>query len=279
VRFLVIGGDSTLGGGVCARLEADGHAVAVTSRRPGSALPLDLAGDLSGWKPPEGLHTAFLFAAACSIDDCERSPRATRRINVENTVLLARRLLEAGCRIVFPSSSLVFDGKVPLPAEDASRSPVTEYGRQKSEAEEALLGLGEGVSVIRYTKVVTLPMPLLADWRRQLVAGGTVTSFEDMYFAPVTLDFAVKATVRAALCPGGGVWHISAETEMSYADAARLIAWDAGVDSNLVKGCMVCSTGRKLPVLRYAALGIARLRRELGLLPPALAATVLGAAR
>lgn len=279
MRFLVIGGDSTLGGGVRARLEADGHVVATTSRRPGSPLPLDLAGDLSGWTPPEGLHTAFLFAAACSIDECERAPEATRRINVDNTVLVARKLLDAGCRVVFPSTSLVFDGTVPLPAESAPRSPVTEYGRQKGEAEEMLLGLGKGVSVIRYTKVVTFPMPLLAGWRRQLAAGATVTPFEDMYFAPVPLDFALEATVRAAYCPGGGIWHVSAETEMSYADAARLIARDAGADENLIKGCTVASTGRNLPAPRHAALGTERLRRGLGLLPPSLVSTVLGAAR
>ncbi|XXJ20103.1 SDR family oxidoreductase [Desulfovibrio caledoniensis] len=279
VRFLVIGGDSTLGGGVQARLEADGHEVAATSRRAGSALPLDLAGDVTEWTPPEGLHTAFLFAAACSIEECERAPGATRRINVDNTVLLARRLLDAGCRVVFPSSSLVFDGTVPLPAESTPRSPVTEYGRQKGEAEVALLGLGEGVSVIRYTKVVTFPMPLLAGWGRQLAAGETVRPFEDMYFAPVPLDFAVNATVRAAYCPGGGIWHVSAETEMSYADAVRLIARDAGADENLIKGCTVASTGRNLPAPRYAALSIARLRRGLGLQPPSLASTVLVAAR
>jgi xanthine dehydrogenase small subunit len=59
--------------------------------------------------------------------------------------VLARRLLSLGAFVVFTSTNLVFDGEQAHYATCATPHPTSEYGRQKAEAERALLALGARV--------------------------------------------------------------------------------------------------------------------------------------
>jgi len=112
--IVVVGGEAILGAAVVASLEASGRRVIATSHRRGPA-PLDLAAAAATWPIPAGVTAACICAAVTSIDDCRRFPRAAEAVNVTGTITLARRLVAAGVRVVFPSSSLVFDGTRPRP--------------------------------------------------------------------------------------------------------------------------------------------------------------------
>ena len=279
MRFLIIGGDGTLGSAMQAGLEAAGHVVDATSRRPGSPMHLDLSDDLTDWCAPQGYAVALLFAAVSSLDTCERSPEETRRVNVDNTILAAKKLLDAGTGVIFPSTSLVFNGEQPFPHETDDLSPITEYGRQKAEAEVLLRALEGNVQVIRYSKIVTLPMPLLCGWRRSLEAGEVVTPFQDMVFSPIPLDYAVESTMAIALNGGPGIWHVSGDAALSYAAAALLIAEDMGADTSLIVPKTIRESGIAAMVRGNAALDTSRLRKELGLVPPSVESTILNAVR
>ena len=199
-------------------------------------------------------------------------------MNVDNTALLAEKLLAAGCRVVFPSTTLVFDDSVRVPGENAPTSPVTEYGRQKAEAEKKLLDLGGGVQVIRYSKVIPTPMPLMAGWRRKLLEGGGITPFSDLYFSPIPLDYAVDATVEIAEKGLDGIWHVSGDEVLSYADAAAIIARDAQVSLALVKPTTAQEAGTSLPPgMLKTGLDASKLKATFGRIPPSAETTILKA--
>lgn len=147
----IVGGESTIGGALARRLA--GRAL-TTTRRAGGSLRLDQASPASSWPALAAVDVAFLCAAVGHLDACEAEPLATRRVNVDATVELARRRQAGGAFVVFLSSNQVFDGRQPERRHDAPPCPINEYGRQKAETEQRL----EGCAVLRLTKVVTPPL-------------------------------------------------------------------------------------------------------------------------
>jgi dTDP-4-dehydrorhamnose reductase len=268
-RVLVIGADSAIGSAVAARLKAAGTAVARTSRRGTSAdISLDLAALPATWSPPPGLSAAVLCAAVTSTEACRDRPDEARRVNVEGTLELGRRLADAGVGIVFLSTNLVFDGSTPFTPATAARCPRTAYGRMKAEAEERLLALG-GTTVVRLTKVVGRSLPVIDRWRESLGHGAPIRPLADLRLAPVSLDLAATVIAAAASRPLGDIIQVSARADVSYAEvAARLAArWQA--DPNLVRPATSAELGLRLEHLpAHTTLDPATLRDRLGIETP-----------
>lgn len=238
-RFvLIVGADGTLGIALAESLAADGIPVRETTRRGGNGagrIFLDLAAHPDSWSlPAQGMASAFLCAASASVEQCRIDPTGTRRVNVVATGELARRLTAQGAFVVFLSTNLVFDGTtIALPSQPPS--PVTEYGRQKADAEKQLLALGENIAIVRLGKVVGPHLPLLDGWMRDLRAGKPIHPFGDMRLAPITVDFAVNVLREVANRRATGVIHASSAGDITYSDAARLIALKLGADEKLVQ--------------------------------------------
>jgi dTDP-4-dehydrorhamnose reductase len=275
--YLIVGGDGMIGGRLAGRLRVAGEDVLETTRRPGEVRPgrclLDLAGDPERWELPGAVGVAYLCAAVTSVERCQREPDLTRRVNVEHTLALARRLRDCGAHVVFLSTNQVFDGTQPYRGEDEPTCPGTEYGRQKAEVEAALLAAG-GTAVVRLTKVLGGVPRLFRQWRESLARGEAVRPFHDMVFSPVDLDTAVDVLVRVGRERLGGVLHLSADRDVSYAEVANCLA------RRLQAGALVqpeSFTSRGLPAAlapRHTTLATARLRRELGVATPEVWKTV-----
>ena len=185
---LVIGGDSTIGRALVASFEAEGKSVWRTTRHPNRLgerkICLDLSKDVSHWQIPVKFDTAFLCAAVTSMRRCRLEPEATRRINVDHTVAITRRLVDSGVFVVFLSTNAVFDGETPLAKASDPVNPQTEYGKQKAEAEKHLLRFGTQVAIVRLGKVITPDMPLFQGWIRDLKERKTIHPFSDKWTGP-----------------------------------------------------------------------------------------------
>jgi len=262
-RVLLVGVDSMIGGAVADELLRHGHEVLTTSRRRASPrhLYLDLADDVSRWPLPSNLHCACVFAGVTALNDCERDPQGSRQVNVVATLTLFRRLAQAGVRVVYPSSNLVFDGRSARITELDVPCPRTEYGRQKTEVEQGIVGLPRGAAVVRLTKVLPMRFGLFADWAEKLRLGEPVHPFQDLWFAPLTLRR--TAEVFLAVCTSGcsGVLHVSGGPTISYADAAFYLADRLGAPAELVQPISARLRGidpDRMP--RNASLHSSRLR-------------------
>ena len=263
---LIVGGDSMIGWALCSACAREGIPFWRTTRRSSMTARNCLHCDLSqpqqtNMFPPD-LSVAFICAAATSIAECRRSPKLTRAINVTHTVQLAHLLAERGCRIVFLSTNLVFDGTDQFPAHSDPVCPVTEYGAQKAAAESEVLALSDDNLVVRLSKVVGPQTRPFVDWVRRLGRGGDVHPFADMIVSPVSLDLCTRALVQAATARLSGILQISAPQDVSYVQAAEVIAAKMGVSQGLVRPSSSADCGVHVEVHpTHTTMDTSRVRR------------------
>ena len=137
-------------------MRSEGATVAGTTRRAGATdagvLSLDLSADAATWPELPEAGAVLLGAGETSLARCRAEPAATHRVNVDAVASLSERLGRRGTFMVFLSTNLVFDGSRPFARATDRRSPLTEYGRQKAEAEAVIRLQGEGAAVLRLSK-------------------------------------------------------------------------------------------------------------------------------
>jgi len=238
MRTLVIGGDSLIGRALAGHLRDTGHDVTVTTRRRETAsagrVPVDLeTGDWSALR--DSFDAAYLVAAIARLADCAHDPERAERINVRQTVELARWLGVRGSRIIFLSTNQVFDGTRTLRRAEEPVCPVTVYGRQKARAETAILDTCADAAVLRMTKVLGDETPLFQDWTRSLTTGRPIAPFADMPLAPVHVSLVADSLVRIGESSGRGIYQISATDDVEYADVGHRLAALLGASPELVR--------------------------------------------
>ena len=234
---------------------------------------LDLS-DPGDFYLPVKPNSALLCAARTNVLDCEQDPDSSRNVNVRGIQHVARLLLEEGAFVIFLSSSAVFDGVARAPHEDALLSATTEYGKQKQEAEDALLELNNGgsnVAIVRPTKVLSSRTGIGRKFLEHLKCGETVDALSDYFLSPISLKYVVNALLEIEKQRIGGVFHLSGSEELSYAELARRFATKLNASADLVRDQTVETLGQSAiyrPI--HPALGMALTTRTLGLHPEPL---------
>ena len=272
-KWLVIGADGLIGRALSDYLKIVGKPVLETTKRPDTIsekrLLLDLAEDISDWQLPEHISVAYICAAVTSLSDCRKDPSQTKKINVTNTVVLARKLVEQGVFVVFPSTNLVYDGLVPSLEPDAPVCPKTEYGRQKAEAEKQLMSLEEMVAIVRFTKILGTETPLFKEWIKALKNNKVIHPFSDMVISPVPLSFAVEVLYRVAEKRLPGIVQVSGRQDVTYEQVALYIAKRIGAGQEQIQPIKAKESGLNIETLcSNTTLDISRLKNELKVMPP-----------
>lgn len=278
IGVLIVGAQSTIGQKLVESYQRRGGAVWETTRHHNlldkQRSFLDLSGDVSQFTlPSNSIKTAFICAAVTSQEQCRRNPTESRQVNVEGTVNLAKRLIQLGVHVVFISSNLVFDGIKPFANANDPYSPQTEYGRQKVETESELLKLGDLISIVRFSKILSPNFPLFNDWIQNLNLGKNISPFWDMFMAPIPIDFAVDVLIKVAERQIIGVFQVSATQDISYAKAALYISRKLRFDEKHINPVSCRTSGIEFAPL-HTSLDISRLKSELGLSPPGVYETI-----
>ena len=166
MTILVTGASGFVGRALTARLLAEGRAIRVAARRPGTgAAPTVMVGDLAGdvdWSAAvNGVDTVLHLAGRAHILGREvSSDTSFLRVNVDATRSLAKAAAAAGVRrFVFLSSAKVMgdeSGEVPFRESDTPH-PVGPYAQSKLLAEQAALEVARATSL----SVVILRSPLV----------------------------------------------------------------------------------------------------------------------
>jgi dTDP-4-dehydrorhamnose reductase len=264
MKAIVIGGDGTIGQALCSSLQAHGHDVVATSRRPIDSgrgfWPLDLAGpDIEQMPLPQG-DVAFFCAAITRFSDCRANPALARQVNVNGAITTARRLVGQGTHVVLLSTSAVFDWSMPHSPTDRPLCPLTAYGALKAEAEQQFSIFGRQVSILRLSKVLTPNYGLIRNWIASLSAGERITAFSDLHMAPISLDDALTSLRTIAEMSAGGIYQFSSADDISYFNAAQHIAARLGADPDLVVRARAADA--RIPVeeiVQYSSLDTSRL--------------------
>jgi dTDP-4-dehydrorhamnose reductase len=236
---LLVGADSKIGSQVELILEGLGTEIIGTSRDSAicfqkGRIHLDLSQDLSEWEIPENIDTVFFCAGVSSLKSCRLNPVSSNFINVTNTLFLMRRFSEKNIHIVFPSTSMVFDGSTPHNKIEGKTNPLNIYGKQKLQVEDCLKKLPR-TSIVRLSKVLGNQVKLFGDWVKNLKDSRTIYSFADLRISPIPLEFAARFMVSVAENRYFGTFHAGGNKDVSYYEISTEIADKLGVNPILVK--------------------------------------------
>lgn len=245
---LVIGADGLLGSSLTFNLQLhDEHFIKSTRRKDTcsqSRLFLDLSVPWDhAWSPPHDVSVVYQCAAVTSTEQCRLDPKGSSTINLKNTVNIANKCIENDIFFVFPSTNLVFDGSVPFRKPGEIRSPMTEYGRQKAEAEKQLLALGENVAIVRFTKIISPGMELILSWCDNLRSSRIICPFSNYVMSPVPNTLAVEILYRIAQKRMHGIHQVSGPKDITYSEAAYHIAKRLNVKKKNIRPTSIDDAG------------------------------------
>jgi dTDP-4-dehydrorhamnose reductase len=277
--FLVIGGDSLVGGGLVRALARRGRYVLATTRRrdtlSAERVFLDFENEATFVAPADIRH-AFLVAAATNYDRCEKDPLA-HRTNVDLIPRLASALLEQGLFVTFISTNSVFGGDRPWPKEDDPHAPGIAYARQKSEGEKAIcaaaerLNASDRLGIVRLTKILSPDVAPLPAWLSAWKRGEMVRPFSDLVFAPMSVRFVGVALATIGEKYIAGNLHLSGAENVTYVDLANAVARRLKIDDSLIVPTTAEEEGVSIAFKpRYSGLGMGRTSKLSGIKPQTL---------
>ena len=275
-RYLVVGGDSLIGSSLVSLLRSLRINVTATTRRPVAVddenrVFLDISRPDLNQLSVAGYSVVFLCAAISNIATCEDDQEKTKDVNVKNTVALTKLLIANGASIIYLSSNSVFEGAIAKPEENTPCSPVCEYGRQKVDVEQQILSLAtseSSVAIVRLSKVITKTVGIAAEFARNLRSGKVCTAFSDLMMCPVSIDYITHGLLAVANAKVSGIFHLSGEKEMSYAEFANYLAIYLGADTSLIHPISIeASSVRVVFRPTYPGLGMQRTTELLGITP------------
>ena len=237
-KILIVGADGLIGRASMDYLNALGFQVIGTARHREKSkyhIHLDLLQEPLSWRLPEGIKTTIICAGITSLEACRRNPVESKHINVEAIPILVDMLIKEGVFVVYLSTDKVFDGSVPYRLPDDPLSPVTEYGRQKAQAEQKIYKHGNLVSILRLSKVLGPKDKLFSEWRKKLLDNEAIYPFSDMYMSPIPLALVVRVISYIIGRRLSGILQVSGNKDISYFEAAKIGCYLLGVDSSLIK--------------------------------------------
>ena len=176
-------------------------------------------------------------AAYTAVDRAEQDPEAAMELNARAPLLLARRCLHSGTRLIHISTDYVFDGSHSTPyTEDDPVSPLGVYGRTKREGEVNCLVNPETIIIrtswlySRFGSNFVRTMLRLGNEKEHLKVvfdqTGTPTCAEDL--AGAILRIIANADADPASWKPG-IYHYSNEGVCSWYDFALAIHRFAGI--------------------------------------------------
>lgn len=274
-QAIIIGGSSKIGLAFADKLRANRHNYYVTTRNSiiaDNEIYFDLLSKNYKDMLANAKNVAILCGGITSIEECQRNPKSSREVNVFSIVSLVKELIKNNVFVIYLSSSTVFDGELAWPNENSHLTPVIEYGKQKAESEKLLLAIPNSekfLAIVRITKILTNSTNSIENYLfLELRNRKLVNPFEDLLMAPVSEYYAIENLYKIFRKKIPGVYHLSGETEISYADLCYEIAKKFDFDRNIIKPIKINNSGANILFQpKHPGLGMESTGRLLNIKP------------
>ena len=185
-------------------------------------------------------------AAWTDVDGAEAHPAAAELVNVNGT----RNVVAQNVPVVYYSTDYVFDGSKREPYVEADEPrPLSAYGRTKLDGEREVR---EGWIVRSSWLFGWTGTNFVRTMLRLGAERDEVSVVADQRGSPTYVGHLAEAT-RELLDLPGGVWHVAAEGECTWAEFARAIFEEAGL-STRVREITTEELGRPAPRPAYSVL-------------------------
>jgi dTDP-4-dehydrorhamnose reductase len=205
VTLLVIGGSGYLGGELL-RCAPDAPAPSSTDLdiRDEAAVPAFLG----ALRPRAVINTAYR--------------RDERAVTCEGAINVARAAATVGARLVQVSTDLVFDGEKGSPyVEEDAPAPLSDYGRDKADAEVAVLEACPDAAVVRTSLIYGGPEP---GPQERLAVSQSAAFFTDEVRSPIQVGDLAAALLELAATDHAGLLHVAGADAISRHELATLLS-------------------------------------------------------
>jgi len=246
-RFLITGGSGFVGWNLCNFLKSRHEVYASFCEHPFQIegcrfLQIDLTRKtqvleaIGSCKPEIIIHAA----AISSPDACEQQKERAWNVNVTGTHIILDAAVPLGCRVVYVSTDMVFDGERGNYSETDLPAPVNYYGLTKQEGEKLCLQSGADVIVVRITLQYGWGNgvhPSFSDWlMKNLQSGKQINLFTDQYRTMTCGLDTARGLEIAALCgTAGEIYHLTSPERVSRYEFGRLFASVFNLPQSLLK--------------------------------------------
>jgi dTDP-4-dehydrorhamnose reductase len=204
VTLLVTGGSGYLGRELLRRTDAVGISSADTDIRDARAV----SALFERLRPRAVINTAYRG------DD-----RAT---TCDGAVHVAGAAAALGARLVQVSTDVVFDGEKGEPyVEEDDPAPLTDYGRDKADAERGVLEVHPTALVVRTSLIYGGPEPGPQERLARDVDAGF---FTDEVRCPIQVGDLAEALIELTAADSSGVLHVAGADRLSRHEFAGLLA-------------------------------------------------------
>jgi dTDP-4-dehydrorhamnose reductase len=238
--MLVTGGSGYLGGWVARSARGDWEVTATFSAKPSGEPGIawrrldvrdraDVESLIAQVEPQVVVHTAALNPGQG--DDLHG-------VNVVGTGNVARAAAAVGARLIHTSTDIVFDGTKGNYSETDGLAPVTDYGRSKAGAEDAVTTAGVEAVIIRSSLIYGW-RPTVARAARWMIdtanRGEPLQLWSDELRCPIWAESLAAALVELAGLDYTGFLHLGGSQVVSrYEFGIKLLRF-AGADTGRVE--------------------------------------------
>lgn len=252
---MVIGAGGMLGRDVVRAAEAEHHEVAAFDRAALDATDARSVRRAVGEVRPD---VVLNCAAWTDVDGAEAAEDEATRVNGEAAGVVAEAAAGAGAAVLLPSTDYVFDGSGPAASGESRRrrlgrrrarereveprpyvesdpvGPLSAYGRSKLAGEEATRAANPRHFVVRTAWLFGTGGRNFVETMLDLADTGQVTVVRDQVGSPTYTRHLADGLLRLAATDAYGVHHMTAGGHCSWADFARAIFAEAGVDCQVL---------------------------------------------
>jgi dTDP-4-dehydrorhamnose reductase len=268
-RVVVTGANGMLGAEFAEALEKAGADVARASRPD---IDLDRPETASAFLRAKAGEVVFHCAAETNVDACERELELAFRRNRDFTRAVAETSRELSAKLVFVSSSGIFDGKKHAPYDEFdSPAPCTVYAQSKVAAEEMLRTEFPEALIVRagwlFGGAAAQKKNFVAARWREAQGKAELVSASDKIGSPTWTRDLVRQVLRLIEIGASGVFHTANEEPATRADYVAEILRVCGL-STKVRPVSSREFPRSAPVpdnesltsVRITEVGLSRMR-------------------
>lgn len=199
------------------------HQVDLTNAKERSEL-------LNGVQPDAILH----LAALSNPNVCEQKPELSYAINQEVGLAFAKYAATKHIPYLFTSTDLVFQGDDAPYAPADMPAPIMTYGKDKYDAEKAILQQYSEATIARLPLLYGLGANFLPNWIQKLKNREKVYAFTDEYRTPTYAADAVVGLLLLLEQKQTGIWHLGGKESISRFDFIQLAAKVFAFDESLI---------------------------------------------
>lgn len=216
------------------------------------------------------------LVAITNVDNCQdEDGDKTGNVYKLNSLVpqtLAQECQKTAKHFVHVSTDYVFDGEKIESSytEEDTPNPINWYGKTKRWAEEFVLEVDVGFSIVRPEMPYSAVFEKRKDFARfflgSLKEGKEFKAIEDQRITPVYVDFAVMALAKIIEEKAGGIWHVASSDSITPFEFAKEVASQANLDANNIIPVKFAefNAGRKAPRPHHSWMSVKKFEERFG---------------